>query len=152
MTRFVDLTHAFLHDLDSRFAGQAPDESARAAGLWWPALDGYVKGDAVLVRCDLPGVDPKDIEVSLDGDQLKIAGERKHEHDKEDEGSRYGERRFGRFERTLTMPEGLDPEKIVARSTNGVLEVTLPLIVKPAARRVPVQVEVSTTQNLKKAA
>jgi HSP20 family protein len=114
-------------------------EPARS-GAWWPAIEGHMKDGALVVRADLPGVDPQHVEVSLDGDTLRISGERKVEEQKEEQGARYSEVRYGRFERTLTVPEGLDPEKITARYTNGVLEVTAPLPEARTPRKVQIEV------------
>jgi HSP20 family protein len=102
---------------------------------WLPRVETYAtKEGEVVVRVDLPGVEPKDVEVSLEGDTLTVRGERKHEH----EGKAYREMRYGRFERTLTVPEGLDPDKVRATYTNGVLEIRLPA---PASRKVPIQIQ-----------
>jgi HSP20 family protein len=106
---------------------------------WSPAIEGHVKDGTLVVRADLPGVDPQHVDVSLDGTQLRIAGERKVEEQKDANGARYSEVRYGRFERILTVPEGLDPEKVTARYANGVLEVTAPLRPERTARKVPIQ-------------
>ncbi len=110
------------------------------ARQWWPAIEGHVKDDTLVVRADLPGVDPQHVEVSLDGTELRIAGERKFEQHEDTKGSRYSEVRYGRFERTLTVPEGLDAEKMTARYTNGVLEITAPVAAARTPRKVPIEV------------
>jgi HSP20 family protein len=135
---FREMPRSLFHDLsdldsffDSAFGRRTEEGSA-----WWPLVESYTKDGQLILRCDLPGVDPKDVDVSLEGNVLTIRGERRAEH----EGDAYREVRYGRFERTLTMPEGLDPEKIKARYVNGVLEVTVPA---PAAttRKVPIEIE-----------
>ena len=134
---FSDVPRSFFHDLsdldslfDSAFGRWTEEGSA-----WWPLVESYTKDGQLILRYDLPGVDPKDVDVSLEGNVLTIRGERRAEHG----GEGYREVQYGRFERTLTMPEGLDPEKIKARYVNGVLEVTVPA---PAAatRKVPIEV------------
>lgn len=92
------------------------------------------------MRADLPGVDPKEVEVSLEGDTLTISGERRSKSERE--GGRYSEVRYGRFERSMRVPEGLDPEKVTAKYANGVLELTVPLPKEVStARKIPVHIE-----------
>jgi HSP20 family protein len=126
---------ALTRDFDALFGGGSSD----AGRTWQPAVHTRTKDGGLVVRYDLPGVDPKEVEVSLDRDQLTIRGERRTEQ--EDQG--YREVHYGRFERTLQVPEGIDPEKVSARYDKGVLEVTLPA---PAstARKVPVSIEVQS--------
>jgi len=122
--------------LDSLFDGMFEPrgyDSERGGG-WWPHVEAHRAESNLVVRCDLPGVDPKDVEVSLEGDTLTISGERRSET-----RGHYSEMRYGRFERTLRVPQGLDPEKVTARYTNGVLEVTVPLPKETTARKIPVQ-------------
>jgi HSP20 family protein len=128
---------SFFRDLSDLHRGLEAFAPTRGGTAWSPALEGHVKDNTLFVRCDLPGVDPSQVEVSLEGGLLKISGERTAKH----EGTDYSEVRYGRFERTLSIPEGVDPEKIQARYTNGVLEVTVPLAAVQVARRVPIQVE-----------
>jgi len=125
---------ADLHrDLDSLFRG--PEH------VWWPTAETHVKDDALHLRVDLPGVGAKDVELSLENGHLKLTGERREEKEKSSDGYRYSEVRYGRFERTLVLPEGVDPQKVTARFENGVLDVTVPLPAAPTAQKVPIQVE-----------
>src|SRR5437773_6365133 len=78
-------------------------------------------------------------QVSLEGTTLTISGERRSEREEKGEGRRFGEVRYGRFERSLTVPDGIDPEKVTAHYENGVLEVTVPLPAGHASRRVPIE-------------
>ena len=108
---------------------------APAQGHWMPSVESYAKDGKLEVRLDLPGVDPKDVEVLLDGTQLVIRGERKSERTDE---SGYREVRYGTFERRFTVPKGIDGDKAVARYENGVLALTLPLPEVAKAKRIPV--------------
>jgi HSP20 family protein len=110
---------------------------APAQGRWMPSVESYANDGKLEVRLDLPGVDPKDVEVSLDGTQLVIRGERKSE--RTEEGG-YREVRYGSFERRFTVPKGIDGEKVVARYENGVLALTLPLPEAEKVKRIPVGV------------
>ena len=84
---------------------------------------------------------PKDIEVALLSDRLTIRGERRAE--RETDRAHYVAREvsYGRFERAFSVPEGIDADKIEARYTDGILEVTLPLPSRATARKVPIAVE-----------
>jgi HSP20 family protein len=116
------------------WSGFERDFEAAFDDRWSPHVESYsTKDGELIVRFDLPGVDPKDVDVSLEGDTLTLTGERKSTH----EGKAYREMRYGRFERTLTVPEGVDPAKVQASYTNGVLEIRLPV---PTSRKVPIQI------------
>jgi HSP20 family protein len=123
------------HDIDALFDGVFGSREVAPVADWTPRVDTLVKDDKIVVRADVPGVDPKAVEISLEGNVLTISGERKAEDEKAD----YREVYYGRFERRVRVPNGTDPEKIAAKYTNGVLEVTVPLP-KPVTRKVPVQV------------
>ena len=122
-------------DIDQLFDGVFGSRDVAPVADWTPRVDTVVKDDALVVRADLPGVDPKEVDISLEGNILSVRGERKAE--KED--ASYREVSYGRFERRVRVPNGTDPEKISAKYTNGVLEVSVPLP-KPVTRKVPVEV------------
>ena len=81
---------------------------------------------AIEVKADLPGVSEEDVNVTLDGDLLRIHAEKKAESEKKDKTWRVTERSYGMFERTIRVPEGIDPKKVDASFEKGVLTVTLP--------------------------
>jgi HSP20 family protein len=134
-------------ELDSLFESAFGGRAREGRAMWWPLVEAYEEDGRYVVRCDLPGVDPKDVEVSLTGSTLTIRGERKATH--EEKGT-YREVQVGRFERMLSVPEGIDPEKISARYADGVLEVTLPAPV--ARRKVPIQIEEAEAATSRKVA
>ncbi len=113
-------------------------ESMRAAT---PAIESYVDKDTLVVRADLPGIDPKDVEVSVVGNNLVIRGQR--ESKKEEKGRDYYHREisYGSFERSIPLPEGVKADQIKASYKNGVLELSAPLPKEAAARKVPVAIE-----------
>ena len=123
------------HDIDALFDGFFGNGEVAPVADWTPRVDTCVKDDKIIVRADVPGVDPKEVDISLEGNVLTIRGERKAEEHTAD----YREVHYGRFERRVRVPNGTEPEKISAKYTNGVLEVTVPLP-KPVTRKVPVQV------------
>jgi HSP20 family protein len=106
---------------------------------WIPAMDlAEDQGDYV-VRADLPGIPEKDVHIEVEDNVLTISGERKSEHEERKNGHYRVERASGRFARSLTLPEGIDPESVRAHFDKGVLEVRVP---KPAERK-PHRVQIS---------
>ena len=100
-----------------------------------PPADVTVTDDQVTVIMDVPGLKPSELDVELLGDRLTVRGERPFPHDgagADRPGRRRFERGFGRFERILSVPEGLDPEAIVASLADGVLTLVIPM---PEARK-----------------
>jgi HSP20 family protein len=99
---------------------------------WIPAMDLVEEGDRYVLRADLPGLSENDVQVELEDNVLTISGERKSEREERKEGYYRVERGSGRFSRSLTLPEGINPESIEAHFKNGVLEVRVP---KPEERK-----------------
>jgi HSP20 family protein len=105
---------------------------------WMPAMDLVETGDHFVLRADLPGLTEDDVKIELEDRTLTVSGERKAEHESKDEGYYRVERAFGSFSRSLTLPEGVDPEGVAASFDRGVLEVRIP---KPAERK-PRRIEI----------
>lgn len=99
-----------------------------------PALDMKEVGDKVCLTLDLPGVEKADITIEMQGDQLCISGERTEEKKEDSEGQEFQERFYGSFQRSITVPRGLDIKDIKANFHNGVLEVTFPKTEKEAQK------------------
>ncbi len=97
----------------------------RGTGAWLLPMDAYITDDAIVIRADVPGLKPEDIEITLEGDTLSIRGEIKRE---EGNDRKYVllERPTGKFERTLTIGTPIDHEKVEATFKDGVLTLTLP--------------------------
>jgi HSP20 family protein len=138
---FHELTH-WQRDIDDLFAlpfslGREEDQLSR----WWPALDGYEKDGNYFIRLELPGVEPKEVEVVAEGNSLIIKGERKNEKEVDEKNYFYRETSTGRFERRVTLPKGVDTSKIAARFEKGVLEISVPLPVHLAPKKVQIQIE-----------
>jgi HSP20 family protein len=116
-----------------------PAESSPAG--WFAAADLVDEKDHLMLRMDLPGLDRKDIEVALDDDHLTIRGERKVESERKDEETgqiRFAERGFGRFERSFRLPASVDPEKVKATFSKGVLEIRLRKTSSPRSRLIEI--------------
>ena len=125
--------HRDIDELFSRFFDR-PENSVRS---WIPRVETYRKDNEYIIRADLPGVDPKDVNVQAEGNLLTITGERKGE----EKGREYRETFHGNFERQLALPQEVEPDKIAARYEHGVLEVRVPLPAQLAGRKVPIQIE-----------
>lgn len=142
LTRFepwslVDLLHRDLDRLATRRLGSVNGEQSVAD--WVPAVDVVEEKERFVLRADVPGVDPKDIDVSMDGGVLTVAGERRNEAETVEDGVKRIERFSGRFYRRFTLPDTADAEGISARSENGILEVSIPKQPEVRARRITVE-------------
>ena len=131
----------------SGFFGRAPvrrgngEQESITVAEWAPLVDITEDDKEYLIKAELPEVKKEDVKVAVENGVLTISGERRSEREEKEDGRRLSEVRYGRFERSLTVPDGIDPEKVTARYESGVLEVTVPLPAGHASRRVPIQIE-----------
>jgi HSP20 family protein len=107
----------------SRFSDE---ESSVAASDWMPAVDIKEEKDRFIIQADLPGVDPKDIEITMENGILTLKGQRISETKEETEKYKRIERVRGTFLRRFSLPETVAADRIAAKSKNGVLEVVVP--------------------------
>ena len=142
---FQELTtrHSDIDELFNQFFNLPSYEGGEGTRLtsWEPSMEGYEKDSQYFVRLDLPGIDPKDVEVLAENDSLIIKGERKKTQEVEEKGYHYRETSYGRFERRLALPKGIEANKIAARYDKGVLEISMPLPPHLVAKKVPIQIE-----------
>jgi len=108
---------------------------------WAPAVDMIDRKDEVVLRADLPGLEQKDIEVTVTDGMLTIRGERKAEKEQKEEEFYCCERWAGTFARSLALPTGVEAEKIRASFRNGVLEVHLPKTKEAKEKKIEIKVE-----------
>jgi HSP20 family protein len=106
---------------------------------WAPAMDVLTKDDNLVIRAELPGVKPEDVDITLQNGVLSISGEHKADQEEERAGYHVRERRYGSFRRSMTLPEGVDESKIHARFEDGVLEVT---VENAAIEQAPKRIEI----------
>lgn len=106
---------------------------------WRPAVDILEDDSRFLLRADVPGVDPTDIDVSMDAGVLTISGLRNREEQDDTTGTHRIERAAGRFLRRFTLPETADSDGITATTRNGILEVLIPKQPEVQARRITVE-------------
>jgi len=116
MNRMFDEVFGDVARRSGRQQGEAPSR-------WAPALDALQEDGDIVVRAELPGVEPEDVDVTLHNGVLTISGERKAEERREGSGYYVRERRYGSFRRSMTLPQGVDEGSISARFDGGVLEV-----------------------------
>jgi HSP20 family protein len=121
----------FMSDFD-RFVNRLFDSSSATAQRYVPPMDLTEADDHFVLKADLPGMAEGDISIEVQDGTLTIAGERKAEHETREKGWHRIERQFGSFSRSLTLPEGVNPEGVSASFENGVLSVTIP---KPEERK-----------------
>jgi HSP20 family protein len=110
-----------------------------SAGAFSPALDVEEDEDGFVLHVELPSVDPKDVEVSLEENVLTIAGERRFYDGKQTEDFRRIERSFGRFHRAVRLPDRVDGQRVEANYRDGVLTVSVPKAEEAKPRRIEVQ-------------
>jgi HSP20 family protein len=114
-------------------------EPERLPGMFAPQIDVQQRDGRVVVRVDLPGTAPADVQVRIEGDALVVDGERRAERELEEGGIVRTERLYGRFERVIPLPEGADAESAEARFANGVLEVTIKTPQRQKGRQIEIQ-------------
>jgi HSP20 family protein len=121
-------------ELNSLFSSifDTPTGSVSAGRRWLPAMDLVETDDHFVLRADLPGLSEDDVDVTLENDVLTVSGQRKAETETREKGYYRVERASGSFRRSLSLPEGVDPDAIEANFDKGVLEVRIP---KPEQRK-----------------
>src|SRR5829696_4069819 len=117
------------------FFGQNEQQARR----WVPPMDLVEAEDHFVLKADLPGLSDGDVNIEVQDGALTISGERKAEHEQRERGFYRIERAFGSFNRSLTLPDGVDPDRIEASFSHGVLEIRIP---KPEQRK-PRRIEIS---------
>jgi HSP20 family protein len=106
---------------------------------WLPALDVSETPEHIKVLADLPGVDVKDVHVELVGNTLSIHGEKKSETERKGDNWLQVERCYGRFQRSIALPDGVDAEKVKASSHDGVLTIEIAKTEATRPRSIPVK-------------
>jgi HSP20 family protein len=108
---------------------------------WLPAIDVTETKNEIVVNAEIPGMDPKEIDISLSKGTLTIKGEKKQELDEKEENYHLIERRYGSFARSITLSEGVESDKISASYKDGVLKITLPKSEEAKRKQIKIQVE-----------
>jgi HSP20 family protein len=130
-----EMNRLFNNFFDQPSAGRDAASSRR----WMPAMDLVETADHYVLRADLPGLSDEDVNVQLEDNVLTISGERTAQHEHDAQGYYRIERAFGSFARSLTLPDGVNPDAVEAHFDRGVLQITIP---KPEQKK-PRQVQIS---------
>ncbi len=164
-TTFDDMSHLFrsFDNLFQRFledARFAPGSSRRLTGraepdteegrsllpssggdwaVWQPAVECFTRDKNVVLRAELPGVQPDQVEVTVHNGRLILRGRKESERTVDERDLYFREVAYGRFERSFALPDGVKPDQIQASWDNGVLEVTFPATEAVETKRIPIQ-------------
>lgn len=120
-------------DMDRIFSRMGTGEGGSATvTAWMPRINVKQSGDDIAVHVELAGIGPDDVDIEVTDGVLTIKGERKAQTEREDEGWLVRESSFGSFERSMVLPEGVDPASIKAEFKDGMLEVHVPKALEAA--------------------
>jgi HSP20 family protein len=137
--------HREIDRMFSEFLGSARPATAADDGIVMaPRMDMAETDDSIEITAELPGVDEKDLDVSVEGDVLVIKGEKKSESEEKKKDYHVVERSYGSFRRSIRLPGAVDPEKVKAAFDKGVLRVTLPKPEEAKQNRRRIEVKSST--------
>ena len=131
-------------EINRMFGNLQDGDSSSATAEWMPAVDIREFTDRFELLVDLPGVDPKGVDITLDNGVLTLAGERRDErstrgNDQEELQQHRVERRLGRFHRRFILPDTVDTENVSATGRNGVLEISIAKHAKAQPRRITIK-------------
>ena len=131
------------NEINRVFGNLNDPDSSSATADWIPAVDVREFADRFELLVDLPGVDPKQVEITLDNSVLTLSGARRDEQSVEENGQgevqqQRTERRLGRFHRRFILPDTVDAEKVTATGRNGVLAISIAKHAKAQPRRIAV--------------
>jgi len=131
-----------MNDLMQRFfGGSVPETDAGLAETWQPRCDVEESDKEIVVKADLPGVDPKEVDISIRDNTLIVRGERKEEKEEKKKNYHRVERFVGQFYRAIDLPSEADAEKITAASANGTVTITIPKKPGTQPKKIPVKAE-----------
>ena len=134
-----DMRREFDSVVNRFFSGETLGEGDANRFVWTPRVDVSETDKALVVKADLPGVAPEDLEVSVSNGLLMLRGEKHEEKNEEKEHFRRSERFIGRFSRAIQLPEGYDAERIAAQASKGVVTVTIPRKAGAQPRKISVK-------------
>lgn len=126
------------HLLDMAWSRESGEELRE--GVWQPSVDIFETEEAVVIKAELPGIEQKDIEVKIEDNTLVLRGERKHEEEVTKENYHRVERYYGSFQRSFSLPNAIDQEKVKATCDKGVLTVILPKKEEKKPKQITVEV------------
>jgi HSP20 family protein len=126
-------------DLLGRFFGTPVAwPSVATTGRWMPPLESFQRDGELVVRLDVPGIDPQALDISVEGDRLTVKGERKSSRDETSEGHVYREVVYGSFERSVSLPWEVDSDSVKAACKDGVLEISMKAPERAGPKKIPI--------------
>jgi HSP20 family protein len=143
--------HRDIDDLFRRFFSDGGEAGSEPLMNWSPLMEVFEKEGQYIVRADIPGVNPNEVEVSVANDTLVIKGERKQSAETREKNYHLSETAYGRFERRLALPTGIDRDKVTAKFEHGVLEIAVPLPATATAKKVPIEIAANEPKKLEAA-
>jgi HSP20 family protein len=135
--RFARMQNELNQLFDTRLPSRNDDSVA--TNDWTPAVDIKEETNRFVLHADIPGVDPKDIDIQMEDGMLTIKGERESDKTEEHDGYKRVERAYGSFYRRFSLPDTANPEKISAKNKNGVLEISIPKQDKVQTRKIEIE-------------
>src|SRR4051812_384607 len=126
-------------EIDRLFSDFAQGVGPNGAQNIVPNIEISETDKAIEVTAEMPGLERKDVEISIDDDTLTIRGEKKVEENQKDKNVQLSERSYGVFVRVLQLPPGIDPSSVQATMSNGVLKLTIPKPAKPEPKKIEVK-------------
>jgi len=125
----------------SFFRSVEPLTAVEGTASWAPAIDMYESDDKLTVEAELPGLEAKDMEITIEDDTLRIKGERKFSNEIKEDNYHRIERAYGYFERNIPLPRKIQEDKVVATVKDGLLRVEMPKAEEAKPKQIPIKVE-----------
>ena len=136
---YLPVLGSFRDEMNKLFENFMRRGSAAGMGVV-PPLDVSETEESILVKIEVPGIEPKDIDISISGDNLTIKGEKNAEKEEKGKNYHFVERSYGSFSRTIVLPASVKFEQVKAEYKKGILEITLPKSEKSKVKKIPVKV------------
>jgi HSP20 family protein len=136
----LQATNPFRQDIDQLFERFFGEDTFALDVPMLPAVESFIEDGKLCMRFDLPGVDPKDIDISIAGDTVTVRASRERRSNQGDGHFKRSEVSYGRFERSMPLPEGVNAGQLKAAFSNGVLELSAPVSPELAGRKIPVEI------------
>ena len=129
---------SFVDEVFDRFSRDPFAHGTTAESSWRPALDVSETDSEITIRAEVPGIDPKELDIAVNGSMLSIGGEKSGGEEREGEDWWQCERRFGSFRRIVDLPQTVDPDRASAEMSDGMLTVRVPKRPEIRPRNIPI--------------
>jgi HSP20 family protein len=140
--RYNSPVESFSNIIDSLLNSKVLDVMDRNTPLdRWPKVDITETGDGYTIKADLPGIEKSEVKIVVEDGVLRIEGDRKDNQKKEENMYSHLERSYGKFSRSFALPEEIDPERLEAKMTNGVLTISLSKVPKAKPKKIDIRIE-----------